>query len=307
MDEREGPQDAAAAGRAAPSAIGPVVGTLVAVVIGLGLALLESSDVATVWGRSALVLCAALAFAVNWCAFVPSWLGRTERFYDLVGSSTYLIVMGAAVVWAPHRDVVTWTLAAMVAIWAVRLGSFLFLRVLEVGSDARFDTIKRSFPALLMTWTLQGLWVFVTAGAAVTAVVSERSRSVGPRFWIGAAMWIAGFGIEVVADRQKRAFRRSETAEPFISTGLWAWSRHPNYFGEMTLWTGIAVMASEALTGRQLCALVSPLFVFVLIRFISGVPMLEAKSRKRFGDLAAYQRYVANTPLLALRPPRRGD
>lgn len=300
-----------ASGKNASSSTPPAVswtGTLIAILIGLGLAAVESTNVAEVGGIAALIACAAVAFLVNWAAFVPSWLGKTEKFYDLTGMCTYLLVVGLAVLWSPQRDATTIILAAMIAVWTLRLGSFLFARVIEVGGDARFDTITTSFPALLMTWTLQGLWVFVTAGAALAAMLSTNERSIGPRFWIGLVIWIAGFGIEVVADRQKQAFRRTRSeSSPFITNGLWAWSRHPNYFGEMVLWLGIAVIASEALAGRQLVALISPVFVFVLIRYISGVPMLEAKGKKRFGNDPRYRDYVANTPALMLRPPKRSS
>lgn len=291
---------------AATSAAAPFGGAAVAVVIGIGLAALESSHVATIGGMSALIFCSLVAFIVNWIAFVPSWIGKTERFYDLMGSCTYLAIVTIGVIWAFRRDALTLVLAAMIAVWALRLGSFLFARVRDVGGDARFDNITGSFPTLLMTWTLQGLWVFVTAGAALTAMFSAHDRSLGAAFWVGVVMWVVGFGIEVVADRQKQAFRRSEAKTlPFINTGLWAWSRHPNYFGEILLWVGIAVISIEALQGRQLVALVSPVFVFLLIRFVSGVPMLEAKGRKRFGDDPRYREYCATTPVLMMRPPKR--
>ena len=164
---------------AATSAAAPFGGAAVAVVIGIGLAALESSHVATIGGMSALIFCSLVAFIVNWIAFVPSWIGKTERFYDLMGSCTYLAIVTIGVIWAFRRDALTLVLAAMIAVWALRLGSFLFARVRDVGGDARFDNITGSFPTLLMTWTLQGLWVFVTAGAALTAMFSAHDRSLG--------------------------------------------------------------------------------------------------------------------------------
>ena len=91
----------------------------------------------------------------------------------------------------------------------------------------------------------------------------------------------------------------------FISTGLWAWSRHPNYFGEITLWLGIAVIAFPALSGWQYVTLISPVFVYVLLAHISGVPLLERRGQKKWGHEEAYQEYVRRTPSLLLKPPAR--
>jgi steroid 5-alpha reductase family enzyme len=198
-------------------------------------------------------------------------------------------------------------IALLVAVWAMRLGSFLFLRVRHDGSDGRFDELKYSFPRFLMTWTLQGLWVLLTLAAGLAAMTTTQSVPMGGLAWTGVALWLIGFAIEAAADAQKRAFRRDPANRGrFITSGLWAWSRHPNYFGEITLWFGIALIASETLSGWRWATLISPLFVFVLLNFISGVPLLEARGKKRWGDDPQYRAYRARTPVLMLRPPR-GD
>ena len=122
---------------------------------------------------------------------------------------------------------------------------------------------------------------------------------------VGLAVWAIGFGIEVVADRQKREFRRQPgNRGRFITTGLWAWSRHPNYFGEITLWTGVALLAAPVLSGWQYLTLVSPLFVYLLLTRVSGIPLLEARAEERWGSDPAYRAYRDRTPPLFLRPPR---
>ena len=111
---------------------------------------------------------------------------------------------------------------------------------------------------------------------------------------------------EVVADTQKSAFKADPAnAGRFITTGLWSWSRHPNYFGEITLWTGMAVLALPVLSGWNWVALISPVFVFVLLTRISGIPMLEHRARKRWGDDPAFQAYTANTSVLVPLPPKK--
>jgi len=287
--------------------------------IGAGLALAGSPGSERLFGLPVFALCVALAFAVNVAAFVPAWHFQTEKYYDLTGSLTYLAVLATAIAGrivaaadaesnASHGlDARAQLLALLVAIWAIRLGLFLFGRIREDGRDPRFDAIKPDFARFLMAFVLQGLWVSLTAGAALAALTSRQPAPLGPADAAALLVWLAGFGLEVVADRQKRIFRRNPANRgQFIATGLWARSRHPNYLGEILLWTGIAGLAWPALSGWPLATLVSPLFVFVLLTRVSGIPLLEARGRERWGEDPAYQAYLARTPRLGLRLGRVG-
>jgi steroid 5-alpha reductase family enzyme len=258
-------------------------------------------------------LCVALAFAINWLVWIPASLWRTERFYDLTGSVTFVAVTSLALVAAPGPDgeASVWRvmLAAMVVVWAVRLGSFLFVRVRRDGSDGRFDKIKVHPLAFLATWTLQALWVSMTVAAALAAITVADGLG-GVWAMLGVIVWLIGFAIEVVADAQKRRFRADPAnAGRFISTGLWSRSRHPNYFGEILLWSGVALMAVPTLSGWRWVVLISPVFVWLLLTRVSGVPLLEARAAARFGDDLAYGAYVKHTPVLVprLTNPTRGD
>ena len=258
-------------------------------------------------------LCVALAFAINWLVWIPASLWRTERFYDLTGSVTFVAVTSLALVAAPGPDgeASVWRvmLAAMVVVWAVRLGSFLFIRVRRDGSDGRFDKIKVHPLAFLATWTLQALWVSMTVAAALAAITVADGLG-GVWAMLGVIVWLIGFAIEVVADTQKRRFRADPAnAGRFISTGLWSRSRHPNYFGEILLWSGVALMAVPTLSGWRWVVLISPVFVWLLLTRVSGVPLLEARAAARFGDDPAYGAYVKHTPVLVprLTNPTRGD
>jgi steroid 5-alpha reductase family enzyme len=258
-------------------------------------------------------LCVALAFAINWLVWIPASLWRTERFYDLTGSVTFVAVTALALVAtrAPGGAASVWrvVLAAMVVVWAVRLGSFLFIRVRRDGSDGRFDKIKVHPLAFLATWTLQALWVSMTVAAALAAITVADGLG-GVWATLGVIVWLIGFAIEVVADTQKRRFRADPAnAGRFISTGLWSRSRHPNYFGEILLWSGVALMAVPTLSGWRWVVLISPVFVWLLLTRVSGVPLLEARAAARFGDDLAYGAYVKHTPVLVprLTNPTRGD
>jgi steroid 5-alpha reductase family enzyme len=154
-------------------------------------------------------------------------------------------------------------------------------------------------------WVIQGLWVVVTAGAALAAITSGSKTSFGALGVLGLVIWIIGFAIEAVSDAQKATFKNDVSNDgKFIDVGLWRWSRHPNYFGEITLWVGMAVLALPALNGWQHLTLISPIFVIVLLTRVSGLPMLEQRSDKKWGGQPDYETYKASTPILIPRPPR---
>lgn len=283
-----------------------LIGSAVAVLIAVGLALAGSQGGAEVGGFPVFAVGVAIAFAINWLVFIPAYLMRTEKFYDLTGSITYLTVMVVSLALAPNRDARSWMLLGMVAVWALRLGSFLFLRIKSAGEDRRFREIKQSFGRFLLAWTLQALWVSFTLSAALVVITSEKRMEMGIFALVGFLVWLVGFAIEVVADRQKSQFN-SDLANKgkFINTGLWAWSRHPNYFGEIMLWVGVTIIALPILQGWQWVALISPLFVTLLLTRISGVPMLQERADEKWGGQADYEAYKANTPVLIPRPPKR--
>ena len=281
-----------------------VIGIAAAVVIGALVALAGSDGGATVGSLPVFALVGALAYLINWLVFIPSNAAKTERFYDLTGSFTYITVTVVAVVLSDDLDARALIVASMVVIWAARLGTFLFRRIRRDGKDGRFDEIKTNSLRFFMTWTIQGLWVVLTAGAALAIITTLERRDLGWLAYVGIAVWLIGFGIEATADYQKSQFKKDPANEgDFISSGLWAWSRHPNYFGEITLWTGIAIIAIPVLSGWQWATLISPVFVTVLLTRISGLPMLEKRADERWGDQKEYQEYKQNTPVLVPKPP----
>ena len=275
---------------------------LLAVGFPIGVATLANPSESSVGGWPAMTVLALGCFAIQWLAFVPARLLETERFYDLTGSLTYIAVTLAAVSIATALSSAQWLIAIMVLLWAGRLGSFLFRRIHAAGGDQRFDHIKISSSRFFVAWTLQGAWVVMTSCAALTAILSAEQRTVGAVYGIGAVMWVAGFAIEVMADRQKSRFRADPAnTGQFINVGLWARSRHPNYFGEILLWTGIAVMAIPYLSGTQWVVMLSPLFVYFLLTRMSGIPTLARRGQQLWGDDPAYQAYLESTPRLLPR------
>ena len=257
-------------------------------------------------GISLIYFCCAFIFLAQWLVFIPSYIFETEHYFDLTGSLTYVSVTLLAILFTVDISLRDILLALFVWIWAFRLGSFLFVRVKKAGSDGRFDLMKKDFWWFLMTWTIQGLWVFLTLAMALAAITSESKMAIDIFAVVGTLIWIFGFSIEVVADQQKTNFKDDpDNKDKFISVGLWSWSRHPNYFGEMVLWIGIAVIAFPVLIGWQLVALISPIFVIFLLTRISGITMLESRGYKKWKDDPAYIDYLERTSILVPFPPKK--
>jgi steroid 5-alpha reductase family enzyme len=282
-----------------------VLGTVIAVALGALVVLAGSDGGSTVGTVAVFAVCGLLAYAINWAVFVPSNLAKTEHYFDLTGSATYLTVVTVALLLSDDLDARALIVGGMVMVWALRLGAFLFRRVRRVGRDGRFDQIKTDPLRFFMTWTLQGLWVLLTLACALAIITGTERESIGWVGIVGMVVWGVGFAVEVVADQQKSAFKRDPANDGrFITSGLWAWSRHPNYFGEIVLWVGIAIIALPVLSGWQWVTLISPVFVVVLLTRVSGIPMLEARAEKRWGTEDEFRSYTANTPALIPWFPR---
>ena len=245
-----------------------------------------------------LVMC----FVIQWIAYIPAFLLKTEKFYDLTGSLTYIgAVLFALYATGSFQNLQLGNLIVGIAIivWAVRLGSFLFMRIRKDKKDGRFDSIKTSFSQFFMTWTLQGMWVFICSSAAFVALANPAGILINSVFIVGLVIFVVGFAVEVIADNQKTVFRSiPENKDQFINEGLWARSRHPNYFGEITLWAGITVMCISVFEGMNFLAVFSPIFSYLLLVYVSGVRMLEYRGHKKWGHLDEYKNYKKNTPKL---------
>ena len=269
------------------------------IVIAVLFALAGSQGGSTIAGFPLFALCVALAFLIQWLVFIHAWTRQTEKFFDLAGSLTYISVISLAFFLGPRPDARSVLLWVMVILWAVRLGTYLYTRIQKRGKDARFDDIKPSFARFLNVWTIQGMWVSFTVGAALAGITTAARKPLDLFAILGAALWAIGFAIEVAADLQKSRFNADPANRGrFIQTGLWARSRHPNYFGEILLWVGVAIAAFPVLHGWQLVTLISPFFVALLLIRVSGIPLLEKRADAKWGGQADYEEYKKRTPVL---------
>lgn len=274
----------------------------VLIIIGLLVALAGSQGGSLLGGIPLFSLAVGLIFLIQWLVFIPAYVLQSEKFFDLTGSITYIAIITLALIFSTGVDGRTILLWALVVIWALRLGTFLFRRVQKAGKDDRFDEIKPSFIRFLNVWTIQALWVTFTMAAALVGITTVNRKELDIFAILGLLVWIFGFAFEVVADAQKSRFNANpENKGKFIQTGLWSRSRHPNYFGEIVLWIGVAIIALPVLQGWQWVALISPIFVTLLLTRVSGVPLLEKKADQKWGGQEDYEAYKKRTPVLIPR------
>ena len=241
-----------------------------------------------------------LAFIIQWVLFVPAYIFQTEKFYDLSGSLTYISVVSFCFYnnyESNNINLGNLIISLTIIIWAIRLGSFLFIRIKKAGEDIRFREIKKSPSRFFMTWTLQGMWVSLCSACALAGIAN--GIVINTYFYIGIVIFVIGFTTEIIADNQKSIFRKDPyNKDKFISSGLWKYSRHPNYLGEITLWLGISIISFSSLQGWELITLISPIFTYLLLVYISGIRILEYNGNKKWGHLDNYNDYKKNTPRL---------
>ena len=253
---------------------------------------------------SILYYCFGLSFLIHWIIFIPSYLFKTEKFFDFTGMITYISLIVFALFFKNNMinsiDKESIILAVLISLWSIRLGFFLFYRILKSGEDKRFSEIKYSLPKFFSLWTFSAIWVCITCAPALVVMTSKISDKVDyTLIYIGMIVWLFGFLFEVIADFQKLLFRnKKENNQNFITTGLWSLSRHPNYFGEIVLWVGISMICASMLNGWQYVALISPIFVYILLNYISGINLLEKSADKKWGNLDSYKEYKQKTPEL---------
>ena len=239
-------------------------------------------------------------FLIHLLIFVPSYFFQTEKFFDLTGTISY--VSSVLFIFFKSNTVESINLGSLVLstfiiIWSLRLGTFLFLRIKKAGEDRRFNEIKKSFSWFFMTFSVSGMWVTICSICALTGIANGIIFS--STTIIGIIIFIIGFTIEIIADSQKTKFRANDdNKDKFISSGLWKYSRHPNYLGEIILWLGISLISFSSLEGFQYITLISPIFTYLLLVNVSGINFLEKSGKKKWGHLDSYKKYLKETPRL---------
>ena len=253
---------------------------------------------------TAIVLSLAVALALNGAFFAVAAARRTDVVTDLSYSLTFAL-LAVVLPFTGGREPVQLVASLLVVVWALRLGAYLFRRILRMKVDHRFDGMRDEPLRFARFWLLQAISVAVIM--LPTAYLLERSDAPDFGAWAiaGAAVWLVGLLIEAAADAQKSAFKAEDANRGrFITTGLWRYSRHPNYFGEILVWWGLFVYSVPALDGAAFTVVVGPVFITVLLLFVSGIPLLERSADEKYGDDPAYRDYKRRTR--SSSPCRRG-
>lgn len=233
---------------------------------------------------------------------------KDEKYLDITGSLTFASVSLLAYYESGETSWRGALLTAFVWFWCIRLGTFLYLRIQAAGEDTRFEEIRENRLRFFSLWNIQGLWIFLTLQPVLLSLKhSTNDAQVDVLDIVGTSLWIIGYLLEVVADYQKTQFHANKRNHgKFIQSGLWSYSRHPNYFGEMLMWLGVFLVAVHGLPtlGFRIAASVCPAFVTFLLTKVSGIPLLEKQGQERWGKLPAYRDYVARTSMLVPLPSR---
>ena len=240
-----------------------------------------------------------IIFLIQIIGFIPSFLFKTDHYFDITGGITFLVILFLATQKIINDEPLTLKLTPffLSSIWAIRLSSFLFLRVKKAGKDIRFDNLKTNFFKFMLSWVVQGFWVFMCLLPLL--VISDTKKSNNYIFLlIGIMIWSFGFIFEIISDNQKSSFNSNKNNKGnFIKTGLWSLSRHPNYFGEFILWIGITIIALPYFSGIHYITCLSPAFIYLMLNKISGVNLLEEIGDQRWGDEKSYLDYKKQTPV----------
>jgi steroid 5-alpha reductase family enzyme len=275
-----------------------ILSIVVLLLIPFSLAYLSSLNfISSIW-ESILIRSFILIIIIQIIVFIPSFIFKTEHYFDLTGGITFIIVILYAfyekfqiIEFIDFRSVI---LVLFILIWSLRLSLYLFFRV-KVGGDVRFIKIKKNFLRFMCAWIFQGTWVFICSFPVLIVLLNKPLEN-DLFLYVGIFFWVFGFLFEVIADRQKVIFNKTNKGK-FISTGLWSFSRHPNYFGELVLWLGITIISLPTFSEFQYLGLITPIFIYLLLTKVSGVNLLEELAEKRWGNSKDYILYKNNTPV----------
>ena len=234
----------------------------------------------------------------NSLSFIHSYAFKTDIFFDLIGSFSFISIGVTSIILIPDIDANQILIFFLLIFWALRLGPFLFIRRLSEGPDERLREYFKSPISLYFLWMMNSLWVFLTSLSMIIIFSSSKNNEFGLIQWLGLLIWVSGFLIEVVSDTQKSKFNKKNKGI-FIDVGLWKYIRHPNYLGEIIIWFGIFVISISYINSIfTFLSIFSPIFVFVLLRFLSGVPQLEQRGDEKWGQQEKYLNYKERTGIL---------
>ena len=244
-----------------------------------------------------------IALAFNLIMLLFAYKFKTDKLTDLSYALTFVFIIALGFFLGSYSNLKL-ILLIMILFWAFRLGIFLFIRIRKIKKDRRFDGIRENFLKFFGFWFFQGIAVWIILLPSLMFLSSAGKISIFS--WIGFAIWFIGITLETFSDLQKYQFNNNNKKDKWVSTGLWRYSRHPNYFGEILCWLGIYLFSFSSLTDIQkILAFNSPIFIVILLIFITGLPKLEKYADKKWGKIKEYKEYKRKTSILIPWFPKR--
>ena len=246
-----------------------------------------------------------LAEGINVAGFIVAYWRTSDKLTDFSYGATFLAIAIAAY-FSGSKSNLDKLLLGVVGLWAVRIAFFLLIRILKTKKDKRFDGVRESFLKFGRFWVLQGITAWIILIPAIYLLRGNFS-GIKTLSYIGAAVSLLALILETTADLQKFRFNNNPANKGhFISIGVWKFSRHPNYFGEISMWVGTYIFVWPYLTSHQrIIALVGPLAITYILLFVTGIPKLEKYADEKWGKDADYQAYKKRTSILVPLPPRK--
>lgn len=248
-----------------------------------------------------------VSIAIQLILFIPAYIRRTDKLTDFSYGFSF-IVLAIFALFSANASTGKMLLAFMITIWGMRLIIYLVIRVIKTKKDSRFDGIRERFWKFFSFWFFQGISVWIIMLPSLL-LLSKSHITISQLSLLGFLIWIFGILTEGIADYQKSKFKSDPANKgKWIATGLWKYSRHPNYFGEILCWIGIYIYCLPTLMAAGLewfIALVSPLYIMTLLLFVTGLPKLEKQADDKWGKDKAYQEYKKQTSAVILMP-RKG-
>ncbi|ESO99063.1 hypothetical protein LOTGIDRAFT_226445 [Lottia gigantea] len=255
-----------------------------------------------------LAICAIVTVAMQFSFFLIACTCKFDKVTDFAGGSNF-VILAIITFFLPGtyitRQIYT---TIFVVVWGLRLSGYLLYRIIKIGEDKRFDDKRENPLQFAIFWIFQAVWVFTVSLPFIfinSPVSASRFREWAVLDIIGIIFYVIGLVSETVADIQKFNFRNNpDNKGKWCAVGLWKFSRHPNYFGEIMVWLGLFLISTSILKDGQWVAVLSPIFTIVILLFVSGIPLLEKKADERYRKLESYQIYKNRTsPLIPLPPP----
>lgn len=252
-----------------------------------------------------LLIALAISIAVQVFFFIFAAIRKTDIFTDLSYGITFVIVSWFALFSSRYFAAnPKWIIILLISIWGVRLAGYLFMRILTIKKDRRFDEIREDPLRFALFWLFQGISVWVILLPALIFIMYSEITAISMISWIGALVALAGIFIETVADQQKFDFK-NENPDKWTDIGLWRFSRHPNYFGELLMWWGIFIFVLPFLENIQFLSVIGPIWITALLLFITGIPTIESRYDKKYANSKEYQKYKKETSLLVPMPKKK--